>query len=258
MKVVISGLQKLELARYIKQHYPKDIQIVKSKPDFVLCYGGDGTLLYAERHYPMVPKVMIRHSRVCQACARTAPEVILRLLVRGQYSLQEQTLLEAKYNQQTIYGLNDIVVAHASANSGLRYHVWIDHEPFGDEMLGDGVVVSTPLGSAGYFQSITHSTFKQGMGVAFNNSIAPLSHSILPVDSIIKIRVDRGPALLVSDNDDRIITVPDRDTVTIRQSHRSTLLVFFSGKANKRYNIGIGENRVPLCVCQMCGKLIKP
>jgi NAD+ kinase len=64
MKVVISGLAKNELAQYIRKHYPNDIQIVKSKPEFVLCYGGDGTLLFAERHYPMVPKVMIRKSRV--------------------------------------------------------------------------------------------------------------------------------------------------------------------------------------------------
>ena len=77
MKVVISGLAKNDLAQYIRKHYAKDIQIVKSKPEFVLCYGGDGTLLFAERHYPTVPKVMIRHSRVCHHCARLAKETIL-------------------------------------------------------------------------------------------------------------------------------------------------------------------------------------
>lgn len=254
MKVVISGLEKNDLAHYIRKHHAKDIQIVKSKPEFVLCYGGDGTLLFAERHYPSVPKVMIRHSRVCHNCARLAKETILGLLVRGQYSVQEQPLLEVKQGSVTLYGMNDIMVAHEAVNTGLRYHLWLNGEPFGEELLGDGLVVATPLGSSGYYQSITRSTFRQGLGIAFNNSISVIDHMLVSDDTIVKVQVDRGPALVAADNNERMFQLKNRESVIIRRSHRSTSLVYFSGKQYRQFNVGIGENRVPLGFCQMCGK----
>lgn len=256
MKVVISGLAKQELASYIRQHYRHDIQVVKQKPEFVLCYGGDGTLLYAEQHYPLVPKVMIRHSRVCQHCARLARETILSLLVRGQYSLIEQPLLETTHRRKTLYAINDIMVAHAQVNTGLRYHVWLNGENFGGDMLGDGLVVATPLGSTGYYQSITRSTFQHGLGVAFNNSIFTISNVVVPEDTIVKVQVDRGPGVVAADNNNHYLPLAIRDVVTIRRSHRSTYVVYFSGKHYRQYNVGIGDNRVPLSLCQMCGKLL--
>ncbi|EKD79081.1 MAG: ATP-NAD/AcoX kinase [uncultured bacterium] len=254
MKVVISGLAKQELAAYIRKHYRHDIQIVKQKPEFVLCYGGDGTLLFAERNYPTVPKVMIRHSRVCTLCARLARETILRLLVRGQYSLLEQPLLETSHRRKTMYGINDIMVAHGQINTGLRYHLWLNGESWGDELLGDGVVVATPLGSTGYYQSITRSTFQQGMGIAFNNSILSVGNIVVPEDTVVKVRVNRGPAVVAADNNDHFFPLQARDVVTIRRSHRSTYVVYFAGKHYRKFNVGIGESRMPLGFCQMCGK----
>lgn len=252
MKVIVSGLAKHELETYIRKHYRHDIQIVKRKPEFVLCYGGDGTLLFAERHYPTIPKVMIRHSRVCNLCARLARETILRLLSRGQYSLLEQPLLETTQRRKTIYGMNDIMVAHAQVNTGLRYHLWLNGENFGEELLGDGLVVATPLGSTGYYQSITRSTFQQGLGIAFNNSILSIGNIVVPEDTVVKVRVDRGPALIVADNDDVFLPLQVGDIVTIRRSHRSTTIVYFAGKQCRQFNVSIGEKRMPLGFCQMC------
>lgn len=256
MKVAVCGIAKHELEVYLRTHYRHDIQLVKQKPDFVLCYGGDGTLLFAERLYPTIPKVMIRHSRVCQLCARLARETIIRLLVHGQYSVVEQPLLETTYRRQTLYGINDIMVAHGQVNTGLRYHLWLNGEPFADELLGDGVVVATPLGSTGYYQSITRSTFQQGLGIAFNNSIFSISNIVVPEDTVVKVRVDRGPGLIAVDNNDHLIPLRTHDTVTIQRSHRSTYVVYFAGQVYRQYNVGIGENRVPLGVCQMCDKAL--
>jgi NAD kinase len=186
-----------------------------------------------------------------------AKETILGLLVRGQYSLVEQPLLEVKQGSRTLYGMNDILVAHATVNSGLRYHLWLNGEAFGGEMLGDGVLVATPLGSTGYFQSITRSTFQHGLGIAFNNSIATIDHLMVSDDAVVKVRVDRGPALVAADNNDHYFTLRNRETVTIRRSHRSTSLVYFAGRNYRQYNVGIGDNRVPLGFCQMCGKALQ-
>lgn len=254
MKVVIAGLKKAELAQYIRQHYRTAIQIVKTKPDFVICYGGDGTLLFAERSWPSVPKVMIRQNRVCSSCARLNRDTILQLLARGQYSLVEQPLLETTIHGRTIFGLNDIIIAHAVMNSGLRYRFYLNGDLYGGDLLGDGVVVSTPLGSTGYYQSITQSTFQTGLGVALNNTIFTISHLVVDADSIIKIKIDRGPALVVADNDEQFMTVPNGSAITIKRSYRATHVVSFTGKQYAKFNLGIGVSRVPLNFCQICAK----
>lgn len=257
MNILIVGIEKGELSRYIHRHYKNDITIVRRKPDFVLCYGGDGTLLFAERNYPSVPKVMIRKSRICNLCADLSRKKILHLLMQGQYSLVEQPLLESRIKGKTIYGMNDIMVAHATVNAALRFQAWINDAPFGGELLGDGVLVATPLGSTGYFQSITHSTFQEGLGIAFNNTVCTLNHLIVPEDAVVKVKINRGPAVVVSDNDKRFISLKTNDTVTIKRSYRSTTIVAFSGKEHARYNIGVGEVRAPLGVCQMCTKPLR-
>ncbi len=238
----------------MRRNYPRYIQLVNRKPDFILCYGGDGTLLYAERLYPSIPKVMIRQSRVCNLCADPTRTTVMRLLVTGHYSLTEYPLVESSVQGKSLYGLNDILVAHATVNSGLRFRAYINDRLYGGELLGDGVLVSTPLGSTGYFQSITRSTFQQGLGIAFNNTIGTLNHLVMPDDTIIKVKIDRGPAIIVADNDKNFVPLKNGATAVVKRSYRSTYLVTFSGRDHERFNVGIGISRAPLGVCQMCDK----
>ncbi|MBI2415160.1 MAG: NAD(+)/NADH kinase [Candidatus Kerfeldbacteria bacterium] len=254
MNVRIAGLQQRELTQYIRKHFPT-IKIVRSKPDFVLCYGGDGTLLYAERLYPGIPKVMIRNSRVCTNCARLSKEVILELLSKGQYALSEQPLLEAKIKNHVVYGLNDVIVAHAAVNTSLRYNVLLDQQHYGGEYLGDGVIVATALGSTGYYQSVTHSTFQDGLGVAFNNTINNIGHLVVTRDTTITVKVNRGPGVVVADNAKKFIPIDHGETVQIKRSYRTTYIAYFKGKHYRQYNV-VGENRVSLGYCQICKKKI--
>ncbi len=255
MKVIITGLKRAELTTYVRKHYP-ELRIAKSKPDFILCYGGDGTLLYAERVYPGVPKVMIRNSRVCNTCARMTRDKVLSKLTAGMYELVEHPLVEAKIRGKTIYGLNDIIIGHATINTSVRFNTYLNGEQYGGEYLGDGIIVATPLGSTGYYQSITHSTFQRGLGIAFNNTVNNLGHLVVSSDTEVKIRVNRGPALAVADNAHTFFPLDKGQIVTVRQSHRSTYIVYFKGKHYRQYNIGVGENRVPLGYCQICSKAI--
>ena len=213
-------------------------------------------MLYAERKYPGVPKVMIRNSRICNSCARTTREVILSLLTKGKYTMREHPLLEAKIKGTTLFGLNDIIVAHATVNTSLRYNVYLNGEQYGGEYLGDGVIVCTPLGSTGYYQSVTQSTFQDGLGIAFNNTVNILGHVVVGNDTEVKIKVNRGPGLVVADNDKQFIPIDKVQSLTVKQSHRTTHIVYFKGQKYRQYNVGLGENRVPLGFCQVCSKQV--
>lgn len=255
MRVKVAGLDRAELIQYIHKHFP-EIKVVRSNPEFVLCYGGDGTLLYAERQDPGIPKVMIRNSRICHNCARVTREIILTLLTQGKYELTEHPLLEARIHDTKLLGLNDIIIAHSTINSSLRYNVYLNGAQYGAEYLGDGVIVATPLGSTGYFQSVTQSTFQNGLGIAFNNTVNIIGHLVVNADTEVRIQVNRGPGLVVADNDQQYIRIDKRQSVIVRQSHISTYMVYFKGKKYRQYNVGLGENRVPLGYCQVCSKRI--
>lgn len=254
MKVAICGLAKNELIRYIKKHYPH-WRIVQRRAEVVLCFGGDGTLLYAERLYPRTPKVMIRNSRVCHHCAELNKQTIVALLEKKQYRLDKYYLLAGKAKKNTLYGLNDIVIGHKTINTGLRFSVFLDGEPYGREFLGDGVVVATPLGSTGYYQSITRSTFQHGLGIAFNNAVNTIGHIVVDPKTNITIRVNRESAVMVADNNPQLIHLEPIEQVTIQLSRRYTYIAHFPGKQYKPFNISLNEERLPLGYCQVCAKL---
>ena len=67
MKVAIVGLQKKQFITKLKTEYP-DFVIDTEHPEMVICYGGDGTLLFGEREYPGIPKILVRNSKVCFLC----------------------------------------------------------------------------------------------------------------------------------------------------------------------------------------------
>ncbi|MEM7816859.1 MAG: hypothetical protein QXZ20_03020, partial [Candidatus Aenigmatarchaeota archaeon] len=70
LKIAIMGIKRSiareELKKYIKENSKKiknEIKLDYKNPDLVLCYGGDGSLLYSERKYPEVLKVFINKKK---------------------------------------------------------------------------------------------------------------------------------------------------------------------------------------------------
>ena len=59
------------------------------------------------------------------------------------------------------------------------------------------------------FRSITRTTVPDGLGVAFNNCTEPLEPLQFAANGPVEVRVLRGPAVLVRDNDPRIIPMRD-------------------------------------------------
>src|SRR3989339_2013695 len=250
MKILIVGLAKEELVKEIHANYPR-LEIVAKDPEVVVCYGGDGTLLYAERIFPGIPKAMIRNSRVCKLCSTETGDTILSLLQRNDFQIVEHTKLEAHVNKQILYALNDIVIGHQAVNGTLRSQVYLNGQQYGDEIFGDGVVISTPLGSTGYYQSITRSNFRSGIGIAFNNSITSVSHLVVDKKTTIEVEVTRGPGVVASDNDERALPLPNKQRAKIMISDKIAKIIKFP-KEFQKFNVNTGSDRAVLEYCQIC------
>ncbi len=250
MRLRIFGLERQKLMDFIQEHHP-EFEIVESDPDVVVCFGGDGTLLFGERQFPGIPKIMIRNSQVCANCAELGKDVVLRLLHEGRYTVVEHLKLEGHANGQHLIALNDIVVAHPQVNGTLRAKVRINRRPYGDAILGDGIVVSTPVGSTGYYQSITRSHFQSGIGIAFNNAVNIVSHLVLDENTHLEVEVIRGPGVVAADNDETQIPLETGDHAEIYRSAEKARLIRFP-EEYARFHIQTGTERVPLGFCQTC------
>ena len=184
----------------------------------ILCYGGDGAMLGAELRYPNRLKMPVRDCETAPHCPKHSLESQLLALKNGQLKLSTLMKLQGTLGAMTRFAVNDVFIHNTNNVSALRYQVKIDDDIYAREVVGDGVGVSTVHGSTAYYRSITHGSFRVGIGIAFSNSTELLNHLVLQEDSVIKVRILRGPSELVFDNSPEVTPLREGDVVTIRKS----------------------------------------
>lgn len=134
-----------------------DDEIAQS--DFVVVFGGDGTVLaaarlVAERGTPLLAIHLGRFGFVTEAAPENLVEAVDAAL-DGRCEVHERMLLTGAIHrggcseaEQTLLAVNDIVVASGAVR---MVHV---HTQVGDDAIAtyaaDGVIVSSPTGSTGY------------------------------------------------------------------------------------------------------------
>ena len=223
MRVAIFGRHKKEVEEEIKV---LGFELVEENPEVVISYGGDGTLILSEFHFPGVSKLLLKSSKVCKLCEAFSNEEILKRFKNGNYTTKKLTKLEVSAHGKTLYAINDVIIHNDNPRHAIRYHVDINGERNPKhEIIGDGLVVSTKFGSTGYYKSITGSVFDVGMGLAFNNSTEQVSHMVIEEDSVIKIFITRGPVTVYADNQEESIELKEGDEVVIKKSERSTEII---------------------------------
>lgn len=191
--------------------------VVEKNPDIVVCFGGDGTFFQAEAEFPYIPKLILKDSRICKLCADTTPRKAFLALKNRKYKKEAVPKLDAICGKERLVAVNDIVVHNRDPRHAMRYCVWIDGVSINTEIIGDGVVASTPLGSSGYYRSITDSVFETGIGLAFNNSTEQADHMVLRDTRTIEIEIMRGPAHVFADNQENNIVVEEGDRIKIKK-----------------------------------------
>ncbi|MFA6292524.1 MAG: hypothetical protein WC637_12115 [Victivallales bacterium] len=215
MKVSLQGRYIEDILPYFG---PKDFKITNKNPDLIIVHGGDGALLGAERAFPGIPKFPVRDIRTAPLCPEHASyEKIFGLLRKNKLVKSEIMKLAASSGAFRVKAINDIFMHNLNPVSAIRYKVFIDEKAYGEEIVGDGVGVSTVHGSTAYYRSITHSIFRVGIGLAFSNSTELINHLVLPEETSIKITLTRGPAVLVADNSPDTLEMKAGNSVTIRK-----------------------------------------
>lgn len=222
MKVLIFGKESKTITDLVKK---SGFEIVDKNPDIIASYGGDGTLMRSEFEFPGVPKLVLKGSWVCKLCANLPNEDILNLVKNGKYRVEEFMKLEAAAHGKKLVALNDIVAHNADPRHAIRYRIFVNGKEISGEIIGDGVVIATPLGSTGYYRSITDSFFEMGIGLAFNNSTEQSDHMVLKENSQIKIKVARGPVIVYADNQSSAIALEEGEELVVKKSEETAKIV---------------------------------
>lgn len=222
--LIVSKIDVLEIERMLEKN---GFEIVGSDPDFVVCYGGDGTILFAERTFPQTPKLIIKRSNVCRGCDYTVHDIenVSDKIKNREFTVRSVMKLETEFKNRRLIGLNEIQVHIKLPIYAIRFSVTAGNKKF-NNLIGDGIVVATPFGSTGYYKSTGGKPFEKGIGVSFNNlHNRKIESFVSSEDSTVTVEIDRGPAWVIADNNENFIELTDRDVVTVRKSESVANLI---------------------------------
>lgn len=217
MRVLLIGTNATDLTP-LAQAVGLEVVTQARRAEAAICFGGDGTLLGAERDFPGLPKVPIRRALAGDRGHQRELRTILQRVATGRATETRLPKLLAVSGQHRVLALNDVVIKNRHVTAAVRFRVEIDGVAHFGEIVGDGLVAATPFGSSAYYRSITNSVIHVGIGLAFNNSTEPVNHLVLGHESRIRIVITRGPAELAVDNNPRLLPLAEGDTVEIQQA----------------------------------------
>lgn len=135
-----------------------DYAVISERSDLAVVLGGDGSMLSAARHLAAhgVPLVGVNQGRLgfMTDIAFSKMRETIELLLAGQYTIGERTMLEAQVLRGgkeifRIQALNDIVVNKGGTGRMIEFLVHIDGQ-FVYDLRADGIIVATPTGSTAY------------------------------------------------------------------------------------------------------------
>ena len=165
--------------------------------DFLLCLGGDGTLISGVRIFsnPSVPVLGV-HLGGLGFLAQITPEVLidkLESVKKEEFKIQDRLVLSAKIsnNDNSFFAVNDFVVQNETSFRVTSLSLYIDNQHVSD-YKSDGIIISTPTGSTAYSLSSGGPIVQPDVFSIIITPIAPHSLTsrplVLPSDVEVEFR----------------------------------------------------------------------
>lgn len=195
--------------------------------DLLICIGGDGTFLsFAHKcRFPNTPILGINtgHLGFFQECKPADVEKVLNNFLNDDYTVQNIKPVEAKIVTEgstfTRIGINEILIRGMFSHVS-HYAISIGNTKVQD-FSGDGVLISTPVGSTAYNYSLDGSLVSPDLDVLQLTPVAPMNTN--------PYRCFHSSILL-----------PASDKITIEGTGRSksgSMMVSFDGRTHDFTNV---------------------
>ncbi len=239
---MISSLADEEINLYIEESSNYQNQLVGSKDhksftdtvDLIIVFGGDGTLLNSARQYLEyeIPILGVNMGNVgfLTDIKTDNFEQSVKEILNGSYKIEERNLVSAKYNDNHIYGLNEVVIHSGAYAQLMRYRLNVNNKVV-YEQRSDGLIIATPTGSTAYALSAGGPIIHPSLDVWTILPMLPQSLSsrpfIISSNENVEIELFDGPSdnakICVDGQDD--IDLPYGVKITISKTHKTLKLV---------------------------------
>lgn len=175
------------------REYHTDINDMTS--DFVICVGGDGTVLKAQ--HVLSPKkipILSINMGTVGFLTEVEPEEIfecLDALLSYNFFIEERMQLDVFCENEWITVLNELVIMTSQPGKMLDLEISVDEEIV-DNVRADGLIISTPSGSTAYAMSAGGPIVDPRVDAAIIIPICPFKLNtrpkIVPADSRINVK----------------------------------------------------------------------
>ncbi len=226
-------------------HCVENIEIIDNNDfsaDFVVSYGGDGTLLRTASRVGNkgIPILGINGGRLGFLTSVSHEHITasIECLHSGDYTIEERSIIEVTTSDDRLhsypYALNEIAVMKHDSSSMMTLTTTLNDA---DSIIyqADGLIVATPSGSTGYSLSVGGPVIAPDAGVMVLTPIASHSLGARPIvvndDTEIKIKVNSRSNNFLIAIDGRNESCPDNNILTIKKAPYNQKLIRCNGSS---------------------------
>ncbi len=200
------------------------------KPDVLLVFGGDGTMLSAARKYaPLNVELLgINLGRLGFLLTTEIEQLgtAIDKVLNGDYKREERTILEARNVsadgslKSISYALNDAVISRARILRMIDLELYINSS-YADNYIADGIIVSTPTGSTGYTLSAGGPVVWPTLDVLLITPICPhrLSSKSIVISGDSMVSIVPKP-----DGEGSVLTLDGQESITLEEGGKVDLV----------------------------------
>ena len=204
------------------------------KVNIVVVFGGDGTLLNAARKYLNydIPILGINMGNVgfLTDISTDNFEKTIKEVLDGNYKIEERNLVSAKFGNNHLYGLNEVVIHSGAYAQLMRYRLNVNDKVV-YEQRSDGLIIATPTGSTAYALSAGGPIIHPSLDVWTILPMLPQSLSsrpfVISTDEKVEMDLFDGPnenaKICVDGQDD--IDIPYGEKILISKMEKTLKLV---------------------------------
>ena len=213
-----------------------NIDEVKTSIDYLICFGGDGTILNAATIVKdkEIPIVGINTGRLGFLASISKFEIstLIHHLTNKKYKLSNRSLLHIQSNNnpiETPFALNEISVSSKENTSMINIKVSLNNE-YLNTYWADGLIISTPTGSTGYSLSCGGPIVMPESNNFIITPIAPHNLNVRPLvisdENEIKIEIiDNNNRKFLLSMDSRNHYIKNSSQITIKKAPHKIKLV---------------------------------
>jgi len=196
-----NAILEKKIAEFLKMD-GYSIKEIGKKADMIVVIGGDGTILLTLQNTTK-PIFSINTGRIGFLAEIEAEDALegMKKVLNGEYFIEERIKLKVLLNDLYLQDASNEVALHISSiGKLLMTKLYIDDE-LAENIYGDGMLISTPMGSTSYALSVGGPIVDPTLKVFIVAPIAPFRHIasplVMPSDKKLGIEVDKKSKIAI-------------------------------------------------------------